>query len=170
MRNFPTPLGAHDATRPSQRGSDRPVVRNPSGSTRGPHGELLTWALPALLALSLGQAAPAQAQVQDKPDPVEGVIVTPPARTGLMPGLEACAPADYPCLDKALKAAALSAKPPEPGPPPGADQADTPTRVGTFSQAATAQRLGPNFGHAATPWRPASTATTSPFLAGRSTR
>jgi hypothetical protein len=118
----------------------------------------------------LGQAAPAQAQVQDKPDPVGEVTVTPPAKTGL----GACAPVDYPCLDKALKAAALSAKPPEPGLPPQvasvADQAVIPTRVGTFSQTATAQRLGPNFGHAATPWRPASTATTSPILAGRPTR
>jgi hypothetical protein len=123
----------------------------------------------------LGQAALAQAQAQDaqaqaRPDPVGEVIVTPPARTGEGPALGACAPADYPCLDKALKAAALSARPAEPVGLGDAVLVDTPTRVGTFSQAATAQRLGPNFGHAATPWRPTTPPNASPILAGRPTR
>ncbi|WP_165187859.1 hypothetical protein [Caulobacter soli] len=126
----------------------------------------MTWALPVLLALSLGHAAQAQVTAQNAPDPVGEVTVTAPAKTGL----SACAPADYACLDAALKAAALAARPADPPALGDAVQADTPTRVGTFSQAAVAQRLGANFGHAATPWRPTTPATTSPILAGRPTR
>ncbi|WP_165189839.1 hypothetical protein [Caulobacter soli] len=124
----------------------------------------MTWALPGLLALSLGQAAQAQSQ----PTPVDGVIVSPPARAGAGPA--ACAPADYACLGAALKAAAAHARPAAPVPLGDAVSADVPTRVGTFSQAAVAQRLGPNLGRAATPWRPTSATNASPILAGRPTR
>ncbi len=130
----------------------------------------MTWALPALLALlglasDLGQAA--QAQAQARPDPVDSVVVSPPAKAG-EGDLSTCAPVDYACLGAALKAAAASARP---APSPALDDAvsaDVPTRVGTFSQAAVAQRLGPNLGRAATPWRPAPATNASPILAARS--
>ncbi|MES2452011.1 MAG: hypothetical protein V4610_15745 [Pseudomonadota bacterium] len=76
-----------------------------------------------------------------------------------------CASGDLPCLDAELKAAAK--RPALPAIGATAAEATTPSRVGTFSHTATAQRMGRNFGRSAQPYRPAAPAYTSTVTGAR---
>ncbi len=91
------------------------------------------------------------------PAPVDEVVVN-----GRRP--DACPPAapvgghglDLACLDRQVKAAASAGRPP---PLAGARDAavrdaQVPSRAGTFSFSAVAQRMGPNLGKSAEPYRP----------------
>ncbi|MEP9360979.1 hypothetical protein [Sphingomonas sp. KR3-1] len=90
-------------------------------------------------------AAPAGAQDSRQPVSDPGIVVT-----GQAP---ACRPADLACLNAQLKLSGAGHPTPSPA-REGEAEATTPSRVGTFSQTATAQRMGRNFGKAATPYRP----------------
>lgn len=61
---------------------------------------------------------------------------------------------DLACLNRQLQAAAKAGDPASPQIPDAARDAQTPSKVGTFSQTATAERLGKTFGKSAQPYRP----------------
>ncbi|HZV10226.1 MAG TPA: hypothetical protein VFF94_10735 [Novosphingobium sp.] len=74
---------------------------------------------------------------------------------------------DLACLNRQLQAAAEAGTPPPPAIDAATRDAQTPSKVGTFSQAATAERLGKNFGHSAQPYRPLPPVTTNPIMTGK---
>lgn len=98
----------------------------------------------------------------------EVVVTAPrPSPSCVRPGAGGDEAIDYGCLNKAL---ALRA-----APAPGiaaviggvAAQAHVPSRIGTFSYSATAQRMGSAFGRSATPYRPPPTAFSRPITGAR---
>lgn len=71
------------------------------------------------------------------------------------------------CLNLELEAAARPGDPPAPAIDAAARDAQTPSKTGAFSQAATAERLGKNFGHSAQPYRPPPPAYSNPIMTGK---
>jgi hypothetical protein len=122
--------------------------------------------LPLVLALAALLAAGAGARAGEAPPSVGEVMVPghPPAACPL--SAQARGP-DYACLNRQLQTAAGAAQPPVPTIDAAAREAQSPSRAGTFSQAATAERLGKNFGVSARPYRPAPPAYAQPITAGR---
>lgn len=115
----------------------------------------------SLLAAAVGTATLAMpAGAQSRPaSPMADVVVTGEraasrcAARGRM---------DVACLNREVAAAAASARPPVPADP--MKELRAPIRAGTFSRAATEQRMGSNFGRAATPYRPGAAFRASPIL------
>lgn len=130
-----------------------------------------SWALAAavMCGMALVLAAPATAQrAPDKQDATERRQEKSDIRvTGRRPGstcngTASAQPIDYACLNRELKTAATSAQPAPSATDAIASQTTTPSKVGTFSHAATAQRMGKNFGKSAQPYRPPAPQYTNP--------
>lgn len=132
----------------------------------------------ALAGLGVGAGAGLHAQEKeaDRADPqAAGTTITvtasrptpsctrPPANGG-------GPPIDYACLTRSLKAEARSAPGGTSAIDAAAAQAHVPSRVGTFSFSATAQRMGSNFGKAAMPYRPPPPVYANPIIAGQPPR
>lgn len=83
--------------------------------------------------------------------PQRDIVVTGRPSGSACTGGASAQPIDYACLNAALKATATAAQPARER---AAAEADRPSKVGTFSFAATAQRMGANFGHSAQSYRP----------------
>lgn len=101
------------------------------------------------------------------PAPVEAVEVVAPGAAA-RPCPPAGAAPDYACLDRALKAAAQAGRP---APLPSAHDsavadAQVPSKAGTFSFSAVAERMGPNLGQSAQPYRPPPPVYANPVQAG----
>ncbi len=71
------------------------------------------------------------------------------------------------CLNGQVKAAAEAGNPAPPAIDATTAQANTPSKVGTFSEAATSERLGKNFGKSAMPYRPPAPVYANPIMAGK---
>ncbi len=115
------------------------------------------------VALSIGFVALATiantASAQSKPakqdDPTDDITVNGKrVESCSAPSAGGARGIDYDCLNSALKTAASAGQPPLPGADATTDQANVPSRVGTFSYSATSERMGKNFWHSATPYRP----------------
>jgi hypothetical protein len=126
------PFGAHDA----------PHRRSPRSGRAVATATLSRIALLLALAPTLASAAPAQ--------PPEVVVNGKPERCPA-PSAHGI---DYACLNAALKADTAPPLAPAPAIDATTRKADVPSKVGTFSYTATAQRMGKNFGHSASPYRP----------------
>lgn len=165
------PFGVHDTAprRAPQRGAGRPVA-NPGRPLRnlcafGPHRTR------TLAALALGLAASAAVQAQDRahqPKSRDEVIVngkpaadcSPQAR-GRSKGI------DFACLNHQVQAAAAAGQPTPSADQTVTSQANTPSKVGTFSFSATSERMGKNLGHSARPYRPPAPTYSNAITAGR---
>jgi hypothetical protein len=109
---------------------------------------------PALL-LGLAAGAPGAAAQADSADPV---VVTGrlPARSCTRVTPKGGRELDLDCLNGALVAKARASEGAPPAVPSARSDMAVPSRVGTFSYSATRQRMGPNFGKSARPFRPSS--------------
>ncbi len=110
-----------------------------------------------LMTVASGGAAHAAQAADSRPTPpasVDEVIVNgqrQPACSTTVPGGHGL---NLACLNGQVKAAAAAGNPPPPAIDATTAEANTPSKVGTFSQSATSERLGKNFGHSAQPYRP----------------
>ena len=141
-----------------------PAESSPFGWVRFGQG----FALVVAAVLLLGDAAyAADPKPAAAPATVREVIVNgqrQPACSSTAPGGHGL---NLACLNGQVKAAAEAGNPPPPAIDATTAQANTPSKVGTFSQAATSQRLGKNFGHSAQPYRPPPPVYANPITAGK---
>jgi len=152
---LPLPLACAASRPPASSGSQPGKMRIARDACRRGSSDPIGRALAAGLLLML---APLPAIAQEKSD----IFVNGQRPDSACNGQTSQQPIDLACLNKDLKAAASAAQPT----PLAADaitaQATTPSKVGTFSHTATAQRMGQNFGKSAQPWRPPAAQYTSP--------
>lgn len=136
------------------------IPSDPTG--RGAISVFLLFAAIALMCPP-ARAQEVAAQTRSDRDAKRDILVTGQRPAPGCTGQSAAQPVDYACLNGELKAAATSVPPPAPS---AADavtaQATTPSKVGTFSHTATAQRMGQNFGKSAQPYRPPAPQYTNP--------
>ncbi|WCM25949.1 hypothetical protein NDN01_18230 [Sphingomonas sp. QA11] len=92
------------------------------------------------------------------PVPDEKARVVSPPKPGGGPDLS--------CLNRELQTAAKSGQVAPSAAGDTTSRANVPSKVGTFSFSATAQRVGRNFGKSATPYRPPAPVFTSPVMPG----
>jgi hypothetical protein len=94
------------------------------------------------------------------------VVVTGPPSSCVhdAPGPQPARSIDYGCITRELAQKGHFVPPTVPSP---AAQAHIPSRVGTFSYTATAQRMGSGFGKGVTPQRPPAPTYSSVTIAGR---
>lgn len=163
-------------------GSRPRETRAPSSGTRNgshqqdlpvPHsGRVLAAVLIAAAMLGMGASAQAQQgdpQAKVAKEPGKDITVTGQRPNATCGGATSAQPIDYACLNSALKTATTAAQPAPSAADAITSQATTPSKVGTFSHTATAQRMGQNFGKSAQPYRPPAPVYTNP-AAGRPPR
>lgn len=166
------PFGSHPGEGRAADSSawNRPLQRDPSVPLTG-----RVFAAALIGAAILGFApqsafaqesrTPAATDVQAKSD----VVVTGKRPGSTCGGATSAQPIDYACLNSELKTAAAAAQPTPSAADAVTSQATTPSKVGTFSHTATAQRMGQNFGKSAQPYRPPAPIYSNP-AAGRPPR
>jgi len=124
-------------------GQRSPLCAVPSRRAGRPRRRVLATACAALVLAPAAHGATTPDVLVTGQHPGSACTASTPAR-----------PVDYACLNQALKAAVKAGRPAPPAVDAATAQANTPSKVGTFSHAATAQRMGQNFGHSAQPYRP----------------
>jgi len=135
-----------------------------------------------VLGIGLMASTPSEANTvtpaAQAPDAAGGEVIvngraTPacaaPAQTQTQTGAQAKS-IDYACLNAQAQAAAAAGRAAPPADRAITSQADTPSKVGTFSFSATHERMGQNLGHSAQPYRPPTAATANAIIAGRASK
>ncbi len=153
------PLLAHDAI-PRRSPSGGAWQRSSLSAAASRHA--LGLCLPMMLLIL---PSPLRAEPAHDPDK-QDILVTGHRPGSTCDGKDSAQPIDYACLNGELKTAADAARPAPPAIEATASQANTPSKVGTFSHSATAQRMGSNFGKSAQPYRPPAPTYTSHVRGG----
>ncbi len=116
---------------------------------------VLLAALTPLPAFAQQTEVPVKTEAQDKSDlVVTGTRPAPCGGTGAI---------DYACLNAQLETAVKDARPASSAAAAVTADATTPSKAGTFSFSATAQRMGKNLGHSAQPYRPSAPTYATPI-------